>query len=314
MNIYQSFEEIKVTNSAITVGMFDGVHRGHRYLLEQLMKSASDRGIVPILITFWPHPQLVINKNKLRKIDILNSLEEKISLLQQTGLANLLVIPFTPSFSELSAAEYIQLLHHKLNFKLFVGGPDHRFGKNKEGNMQLLADKGIKYKYEVLSLVELGASDKIISSSSIRNALHEGNIAEANGMLGYNYFIDGTVVFGEQLGRTIGFPTANIVPSEPMKLIPKDGVYAVKAWVDNFAFPGMLNIGYRPTLNQPDLRRTIEVHLLDFNTRIYGKKLRIEFFNRVRDEIKFPNIDSLKLQIENDKLLITKLLNASNEM
>lgn len=298
-------------NAVITIGSFDGVHLGHQKIIGQLKKEAVAVKGEAIVITFDPHPRSVINAHD---IHILNTLDEKIELLERAGIDHVVVIPFTEAFAQQTAVEYIENFLVKIfNPHTIVIGYDHKFGKNRSGNYVLLESLCLKYNFRVKEIPRQILQEISISSTSIREALMNHNINKANTLLGYNYFFEGKVVEGNKKGRMIGFPTANLLIENKEKLIPADGVYAVKvSLIDNGQLimdnlKGMMNIGMRPTVN--GTQRTIEVHLFDFNERIYGKHLRVYVHQYLRSEQKFNGLEMLKEQLFADKTKALIVLN-----
>lgn len=300
MKVYRSIEAYKNTGrTAVTIGTFDGVHSGHQVIINQLKNAAKKINGESVLLTFFPHPRMVLypDDNDLR---LLNTINERIKLLEMAGIDHLIIHPFSKEFSRLSSTEFVRdILVNQLNVATLVIGYDHHFGRNREGSFEHLQELAPLYDFKVEEIVAQAIQQVNISSTKIRNSLNEGEINAANQFLGYNYFIEGTVVEGNQKGREIGFPTANIKIDEWYKLIPAKGVYAVKAFIDNKAYEGMLNIGTRPTINGTS--ETIEVNIFNFNENIYNKNLRIEFYQRIRNEQKFEQFSDLKTQLEIDK-------------
>jgi riboflavin kinase/FMN adenylyltransferase len=284
--------------AVVTTGFFDGVHLGHRHVLESVVSAARERGEEATVVTFWPHPRAVLQQDA-RDFRLLSSLEEKKALLTSIGIDSIEVIPFTRKFASLKADEYLQLLQSRYNASLIVMGYDNRIGSDN----LTAADLCHTERSERISLrftQPFGLRNDIISSTLIRKALEEGEIEEANGMLGYEYGLHGVVVAGNHQGRTIGFPTANMQLYEPLKLVPQNGVYAVNVEVTGNVFRGMCNIGTRPTVG--GTARTIETHILGFNEDIYGLPLRVRFLRRLRDERKFPSLEALREQLMQDAL------------
>jgi riboflavin kinase / FMN adenylyltransferase len=292
-------------HAVVTSGTFDGVHLGHRKILQRLTEVAQQRQGKSVVITFHPHPRAVIASEK--PVKLLSTLDEKIELLAQNGIDHLVVIPFTREFSELSSEDFIQqILIQKIGTKTLVIGYDHRFGKNREGGFDFLKENVHKYGFSIEEISRQDIEHLTVSSTRIREALLMGNIPTANHFLGRKYGLSGLIVKGRQLGRTIGVPTANIQVREENKLIPTDGVYAVWVGYKDARFGGMMNVGNRPTVD--GTFKTIEVHLLDFDQDIYGENLRIEFVEKVRDEQKFSGLEALKAQIDQDKIKIKSIL------
>ena len=307
MKIYNNINEFQeINNAVVTIGLFDGVHLGHVKILDRLKKIAQNEQGETLAITFNPHPRLVLNKENAQ-IKLLNSLPEKIKLLEKAGLDHLLIIPFTEKFAELSPDEFIgRILIEKIHPSHVVVGYNHTFGKNAGGDFIDLRNFAIekKFKVEEVAAQKLGKSG--ISSSKIRLLLEKGEIEEANAMLGYPYFISGKVVRGQQLGKLLGFPTANIEPEDKNKLIPAKGVYACRVERQGKIYKGMANIGNRPTVNGSSL--TIEANIFDFDDDIYDETISIHLIARIRDEKKFGSLDLLKKQLSEDRESISKML------
>jgi riboflavin kinase/FMN adenylyltransferase len=300
MNAYTDIKSLPVfTKAVITTGSFDGVHVGHEKIISQLISEAKRIGGTPVLITFYPHPKQIV-QIKDKPLFVLNTPEEKYGLLQKIGIENIVVVPFDKEFSQLTAREYIEdFLVKNFNPSLIVVGYDHRFGNNREGNFDLLKEKGTKNNYEVIEIPEHILKDITISSTKIRNSLVTGDINTAALYLGYQYFFTGKVIEGNKLGRTIGYPTANLLIENENKLIPADGVYAVDIILNDIILKGMMNIGMRPTVDGK--KRTIEVNIFNFNEDIYGEYLKITIKNHLRNEVKFNGLDELKAQLAKDK-------------
>ncbi|MDT3365898.1 MAG: riboflavin biosynthesis protein RibF [Bacteroidota bacterium] len=274
--------------AVVTTGFFDGVHLGHRHVLETLVSSARERGEEALVVTFWPHPRAVLQQDA-RDFRLLTSLEEKKALLLGCGVDRVEVIPFTRAFAAMTAAEYLDLLREKYCATLVVMGYDNRIGSDHKTAAELPG---------VVVVDEVGNDS--LSSTKIRRALEDGDVTGAAAMLGRPYALQGVVVAGNRLGRTIGFPTANMQLYEPLKLVPGNGVYAVEVDVLGQKYRGMTNIGTRPTVGGTS--RTIETHILDFDQDIYGLPLEIRFLRRIRSEIHFPSLDALRVQLEKDRL------------
>ncbi|GAB7088669.1 bifunctional riboflavin kinase/FAD synthetase [Marinifilum fragile] len=307
MKIYTDLKDFSALNPVVTIGTFDGVHLGHRKVIRRLQELAHKVNGETVIFTFYPHPRLVLSEenNGLR---LINTLEEKKVLLEAAGIDHLVIYPFTKEFSKLSYVEFVeQILVKQLGMKYLVVGYDHRFGHNREGkyeDLKVFADQ-LNFKIERQDVLNMDAIN--ISSTKIRKAIGEGDIRTANKYLGYRFFIKGDVVNGKKIGHKIGFPTANIDPQESYKLVPKDGVYAVKVDVDDKRYLGMLNIGVRPTVNNQLDNRSIEVHILDFDQDIYYKNITIHFYQRIRNEQFFASIDDLKAQLAKDKEAVIEL-------
>lgn len=299
MNVYNNITELPAFKKAvITIGTFDGLHDGHRKIISQLKEVAQSINGTTVVITFFPHPRHVLS-NTENKVFILNTLEEKIALLQAEGIENLVIVPFTNEFSSMDAEAYISdFLVNSFHPHTIIIGYDHRFGKNRTGNFELLKKGEKKYGYEVVEITAQQLNDIAISSTKIRQKLSEGDIIAANSLLGYAYFFSGKVVKGDQLGRTIGFPTANLEIAEQEKLIPGNGVYAVDVMIKDIKLKGMMNIGFRPTVG--GIVRKIEVNIFDFNEDIYEQNITVFLKTKLRDERKFNGLDELKIQLGND--------------
>ena len=317
--------------AVVTTGFFDGVHLGHRHVLETVVSAARERGEEAVVVTFWPHPRTVLQQDA-REFRLLSSMEEKKELLHACGIDRVEVLPFDRSFAAMTAADYLALLRDRFGASLVVMGYDNRIGSDMKTALELegygvpnpsslptplrsvgplpftwpRAAMGSASPYPSNSSgptchSERSEESPVISSTQIRKALGEGRVEDANAMLGYEYGLYGVVVSGNQMGRTIGFPTANMQLYEPLKLVPANGVYAVEVEVLGRTLKGMCNIGLRPTVG--GTTRTIETHILDFSEDIYGLPLRIRFLRRIRDERKFPSLDALKSQLHQDRLL-----------
>jgi len=282
-----------------TIGFFDGVHLGHRFLIQQVKVAATQTGWQSSIITFPVHPRQVIQSEF--QPQLLSSPEEKIELLASTGVDNCILLPFTRELSQLTAYEFMQLLYDKYKVRMLVIGYDHRFGHNRAETFEDYCRYGRELGIHIMQASAYTQEQDKVSSSAIRRALQNGDIRTATKFLGYHYYLEGTVVDGYKVGRKIGFPTANLRVDFPNKLIPSIGVYAVYVYVNGEKHKGMLNIGYRPTINNgTDL--SIEVHILDFQGDIYHQKMRIEFIDFLRPEEKFNSVDELVLQMQKDKV------------
>lgn len=287
------------TAKVLSLGMFDGVHLGHVSIINQLKEIAQKYDLETAILTFWPHPRKVFNPND--ELHLLNTLEEKIALLEKAGIEVVFLQKFDENFRNLTGEEFIeQILVEKLNVKHVIIGYDHVFGKNKSGNFDLLQQLSEKLGYDVAQLKAVKEGDFNISSTKIRNCLGNGNIIGANKMLGYHYSVSGKVVDGKKLGRTIGYPTANLEINE-LKLLPKKGAYIVEVSVKNKFYKGMLSIGTNPTVNGEKL--TVEVYILDFNEDIYGEEITVKFRDFLHEEIKFESLEKLIERLDEDKRL-----------
>lgn len=300
MNVYHHINEFNTDkNIVLTTGTFDGVHLGHKKIIEQVIQSAKRINGESVLLTFFPHPRMVLYPES-NDLKLLNTIDEKIELLKQSGIDHLIIHPFSVDFSRITSMVFVRdILVAQLNTKKLIIGYDHHFGKNREGTFEHLKEYGPLYGFEVEEIQAQEIQQKNISSTKVRNALLSGDIHTANQFLGYPYFINGTVVEGDKIGREIGFPTANIYVQESYKLIPSNGVYAVKIEVEHANYLGMLNIGTRPTVK--GINGTIEVNIFNFNQEIYNKPIRIEFFEKIRNEVKFNELAELQKQLHHDK-------------
>ena len=302
MRIFHQLDQIPVfKNAVITIGSFDGVHLGHAKIIEQMQAEAQQVSGESVLITFYPHPRQILNPDSA-PIHILNTASEKTALLSQKAVENLVIVPFDKAFSQMKAAAYIEnfLVKYFRPHSIIIGY-DHRFGKAREGNYEMLERYASQFNYRVIEIPKKVLEDSGISSTRIRKAIAEADIEKANQLLGYDYFFSGTVTEGNQLGRKIGFPTANLRLEDPEKLIPSFGVFAVEVQIEGYAKPfrGMLNIGTRPTVDGK--KRTTEVNIFDFDETIYGKTVTLTLKKHLRNEIKFENLEALKTQLAKDK-------------
>jgi riboflavin kinase/FMN adenylyltransferase len=307
MNRIDGLENMpELKGSVVTDGMFDGVHLGHQQILQKLIQEAKKFKVPSVLVTYWPHPRHVLSP-KQEKLQLLTSLNEKAEILQNQGLDYLLVLPFTHKFSQISHIQFVEdILVGKLHTQKLIVGYDHHFGKDRLGNMDYLRSAGLEFGFDVQQIGKQEVEDIAISSTKIRYALKNHLIETAAQFLGRPYGLLGKVVEGDKKGRTIGFPTANLEPDYGEKLIPADGVYATRIWMDGQPFSAMTNIGFRPTVNGKT--RRIETHLIDFKGDLYGKTLKLEFIAPIRDEIKFSSLDELKEQLQHDQQMALKLL------
>jgi riboflavin kinase/FMN adenylyltransferase len=280
------------------LGTFDGVHIGHQKILERIIANTANNKYESLVLTFFPHPRMVLQEKS--EIKLLNTIDEKIQLLENLGIQNLVIHPFDTTFSQLTAEEFVQtVLVDQFDIHKIIIGHDHRFGRNRTANIDDLIGFGKKYGFEVEQISVQEINDLSVSSTKIRNAISQGNIPLANEYLGYDYFLTGTVIKGKQLGRTIGFPTANLKIKEDYKLIPLNGVYVVKSIINEKIVFGMMNIGFNPTVSGEKL--AIEIHFLDFDADLYDQKITVSILQYLRPEQKFDSVDLLKQQLEKDK-------------
>lgn len=301
MKVYRDISSFENKgNAVVTTGTFDGVHIGHKRIIARLKEVAQQINGESVIITFFPHPRLVLfpEDNDLK---LINTLEEKIELLEKAGIDHLIIIPFTKEFSRLSSLEFIQqILVDKIGTKKLVIGYDHHFGKNREGTFEHLKHYAPEYGFEVEEIPEQDINDVAVSSTKIRNAILEGDFRIANSYLGHAFTLRGTVTRGDQIGRTIGYPTANINVPETYKLIPGEGIYAVALNVNNHPYKGMLYIGNRPTVN--GLNKVIEVNIFDFNADIYDETIEITFHQYIRGDKKLNGLEELKAALAADEI------------
>ena len=301
LKVYRNISEFNPDKKVIlTVGTFDGIHFGHQKIIETIKGIAEEKKGDSVVLTFSPHPRTVLfpESNNLR---LINSLDEKINRFEKAGIDHLIIYPFTKEFSRISALEYVRdFLVKEIKVSTLIIGYDHQFGRNREGNFEYLKELSELYEFEIKEITAQDINNINVSSTKIRKAIENGNIALANEYLGYRFPLKGTVIEGKQLGNTIGFPTANLAIEDKLKIIPKIGAYAIFAFVAEKKYQGMLNIGKNPTVdNEENIK--IEVNLFDFNENIYGETIKIEFIDRLRDEFKFDSIEDLKQQLMNDK-------------
>ncbi len=306
MNTYNSISEFPNKKTVVTIGTFDGVHIGHKKIIAKVISNAEELNCESAVLTFFPHPRVVLQNGESLKL--LNTIEEKKILLEKIGLSNLVIHPFDKEFSQLSAEDFVKIiLVDQLHVQKIIIGYDHRFGKNRSADIKDLSLFGIKYGFAVEQISAQEIDEIAISSTKIRTSLEEGAITLANEYLGYNYFFSGTVVKGNQLGRTLGFPTANIQIDENYKLIPKNGVYFVKSKINEKLVFGMMNIGTRPTVDGKN--QSIEVHFFEFELDLYDMKITIELVDFIREEQKFESLEALKNQLFKDEQICKNYIN-----
>jgi riboflavin kinase/FMN adenylyltransferase len=293
---FSNFSTSKKT--VVTIGTFDGVHIGHQKIIEQLLNASKKKNEISVLLTFFPHPRMVLQKDS--GIKLINTIKEKSKLLENFGLDELVIHPFDKEFSRLTAFEFVRdILVNKFNISKLVIGYDHHFGKNREGNFEQLQEYGSMFGFKLEEIPVQNLNDISISSTKIRHSLNAGDIKKANNYLGYHFMLSGTVVSGNRLGSKIGFPTANITIEESYKIIPKSGSYIIKSTIDDEIYFGMMNIGNRPTVD--GTIETIEVHFFNLEQDLYGKKISVELLNFLREEHKFESVQSLQTQLHLDK-------------
>lgn len=307
MKIFHSIKDFSSPKKTIlTLGTFDGVHVGHRKILEKITQNSENGEYESLVLTFFPHPRMVLQGQS--NVKLLNTISEKIDLLEKSGIENLVIHPFDETFSKLSAQEFVKtVLVDQFNIKKIIIGHDHRFGRNRTANIDDLITFGKQYDFEVEQISVQEIKEVSISSTKIRNALTEGNMALANEYLGYDYFLKGTVLKGKQLGRTIGFPTANLKIDEDYKLIPRNGAYVVKSIINQKTIFGMMNIGFNPTLEEENL--SIEIHYFNFDADLYNQKISVSLLEYIRAEQKFGSVALLKEQLKKDSKTASEFIN-----
>ena len=312
MKVYHDIKDFrKIPNAIVTIGTFDGVHLGHQAVFKQMVDKARQIGGETVVITFFPHPRIVIspNDNRLR---LITSQEDKIEHLRRSNIDNLIIINFTKEFSHTSSEDFIKdYVVRYIQPAILVIGYDHHFGSNRSGDFDTLSNLGMEFHFAVEKINEQDIEDITISSTKIRSALQQGDIKLANKLLGYSYSTSGIVTHGDSIGRTLGFPTANISIKPEYQLIEKTGVYATIAKVDGKDYPSMTYIGRRPTISN-GLPTSTETYIMDFDGDLYGKEIRVTFVDRVRDEMTFDNLERLKSQIQEDKTNIIRILSNIN--
>ena len=303
-NNIQSYSSEK--ESILTIGTFDGVHIGHNKILTKLVEESKKNNLSSLIMTFFPHPRMVLQKSQ--EIKMIDTIDEKIYLFKKTGVDNLIIQPFDENFSKIRAKEFVEeILVKKLKIKYIIIGYDHRFGKDREASVDDLKKFGLNYMFTVEEIAAQEIHSIAISSTKIRNAILKGEIKKCNEYLGRNFMLTGEVVHGDGLGKKINFPTANIKIPETYKIIPKNGVYLVKAIINSEIYFGMMNIGVRPTIGGKN--KSLEIHFFNFKDNIYNKTISVEIICKIRDEEKFSSIDELKIQLKKDEQFCLKLIN-----
>lgn len=301
-------ESFELKRPVATIGIFDGVHTGHQFILDQLRKQALAHGGESVVVTLWPHPRIVLDK-QMQGFKILHTRDEKIRELERSGIDQLVFVPFNTQVASLSACDFVQqYLVDKLGVEVLLVGYDNRFGKDRRGDPEGLEMCAEKNEFRIEKLSEFSSDFGRVNSTTIREAILIGDLEKAGQMLGYHYYLSGTIVEGNHIGRKMGFPTANIHPMDPYKLIPMNGVYAIRAELRGVTYKGMLNIGFRPTIDSSAAVKTIEAHLFDVSGDFYDERVVIHFVKRVRNEMKFSGLEALKEQLKKDKVNIQKLL------
>lgn len=307
MKVYRELHPIeKDKHAVVTIGTFDGLHLGHQKIINRMKEVAAGINGETVILSFFPHPRMILHPEDTW-LKLLNTIPEKIELLEKMGVDNLIITPFTRDFSNMSCDEFtLKVLADTLHTRKLIIGYDHRFGKNREGGFESLSLSGPVFGFEVEKIPEQDIDDIAISSTKIREALLAGNIETATKYLQYAYPLHGEVMLGDQIGRTLGYPTANILVTEPYKLIPGDGIYAVRIFVAGQHYRGMLYIGNRPVVN--GMSRSIEVNIFDFNQDIYGQDIAVEFLHYIRGDGNFTSLDELKNQMGKDKIKCLELM------
>ena len=311
VRIYKGIDELgEFKNSVVTIGTFDGVHKGHQKILSRLNKLADEISGESILFTFYPHPRMVVFPDN-HNLKLIQTIDEKIDSLEKLGLDNLIIYPFTKAFSRLTAFEFVRdILVEKLKVKTLVIGYDHQFGRNREGDLEFLKETAKIFDFKVEEISAEEVQEVNVSSTKIRQSLLEGDIEKTNGFLGRPFRYSGVVVEGQKIGRTIGFPTANIEIKNQHKILPKDGVYAVRVEIGGALIDGMMNIGMNPTvLAKESLEKKVEVHLFDFNTEVYGEHVAVFLYRYIRKEKTFSNLEALKSQLNDDSKKVRNFFN-----
>ncbi|WP_423147655.1 bifunctional riboflavin kinase/FAD synthetase [Rubrolithibacter danxiaensis] len=299
MKVYKNLAEFDKRNSVVTIGTFDGVHIGHRKIISRLLEVAEQRGGETVILTFFPHPRMIIHPEDVN-LKLITTIDEKAELLEDLGIDHLIITPFTRDFSNLAPEEYIkQILVEQIGTQQIVIGYDHRFGKNREGGLTDLLRLAPQYNFEVEEIPEQDIHDVAVSSTKIREALLKGDVRTAKDFLGYHFHITGKVIRGDQIGRKLGFPTANLLIAETYKILPADGIYAVRVEADKTLFNGMAYLGSRPTLN--GMSRNIEANIFNFDQDLYGKDIRLHFIEFIRGDARFDTLEDLRRQIEKDQ-------------
>lgn len=308
MQIYYGLDKFKAVRPVVTIGTFDGVHLGHRKVIENLKKISRESSGESVIFTFYPHPRTIVSSSE-GNLRLLSTQEEKIVLLQKMGIDHLIIYPFTEEFSKLTYDQFVKsILVDQMKIASLVIGYDHRFGKGRQGDFESLSRLSKELDFKIERLDELTMEDNVVSSTKIRAALDEGEVHKANQYLGYDYILIGKVIEGRQLGRKLGFPTANIEPLDQLKLVPGHGVYAVRVELYGTFYKGMLNIGVRPTVDYNADHRSIEVHIFDFDKDIYHSQITLHFVAKIRNEEKFPDLEALRQEMIRDQERALKLL------
>ncbi len=308
MKVWLIDDSFSLKRPVATIGIFDGVHMGHRFILDHLKAQAEAHGGETVVVTLWPHPRIVLHK-ELHEFKLLHTRQEKIREMERYGIDHLVVVPFDKEIASLTACDFVQkYLVERLGVEVLLLGYDNRFGMDRKGDPDGLRMCAEKNKFRIEKLPEYQSSYGTVSSSNIRDSILKGDLESAANMLGYNYYLSGTIVEGNHIGRKMGFPTANIHPLDPNKLIPMNGVYAILVELRGETYKGMLNIGFRPTIDSAMAVKTVEAHLFGASGDFYDEEVVIHFVKRVRDEMRFSGLEALKQQLQKDKITVQKLL------
>jgi riboflavin kinase / FMN adenylyltransferase len=308
MKVWSIHDSFTLNRPVVTIGIFDGVHKGHQFILDHLKKYAAIHGGESVVLTLWPHPRIVLSKD-IQNFKLLHTRQEKIMEMERHGIDHLVFIPFDSEIASHTACEFVQkYLVNKLKLEVLLVGYDNRFGKDRRGDPEGLRMCAEKNRFLIEKLPEFHSEQGSVSSTAIRESILKGDLDSAVSMLGYHYYLSGVIVEGNHVGRQMGFPTANIHPHDPNKLIPMNGVYAIRAELRGETYNGMLNIGFRPTIDSAMDVKTIEAHLFDVTGDFYEEEVMIHFVKRVRDEMKFSGLDALKKQLQKDKVTVQGLL------
>ncbi|RLD95201.1 MAG: riboflavin biosynthesis protein RibF [Bacteroidetes bacterium] len=308
MKVWLIDDSFSLKRPVATIGIFDGVHMGHRFILDHLKAQAEAHGGETVVVTLWPHPRIVLHK-ELHEFKLLHTRQEKIREMEGNGIDHLVVVPFDKEIASLTACDFVQkYLVERLGVEVLLLGYDNRFGMDRKGDPDGLRMCAEKNKFRIEKLPEYQSSYGTVSSSNIRDSILKGDLESAANMLGYHYYVSGTIVEGNHIGRKMGFPTANIHPLDPNKLIPMNGVYAIRVELKGETYKGMLNIGFRPTIDSAMAVKTVEAHLFDASGDFYDEEVVIHFVKRVRDEMRFSGLEALKQQLQKDKITVQLLL------
>ncbi len=308
LNIYHDISTFHGRNTVTTIGIFDGVHAGHQLIFKRLIELGSQYHNETVIITLWPHPRMVLQP--FEKLWLLSTLDEKIELMRQYPIDHLIILPFTAEFAQTTYEDFIRTyLYEKIGASHVVVGYNHHFGRNRQGSFESLLKSSSVYGFSAERMNPVVVNNTEVSSSAIRRSISIGNVVFANEALGYEYFVQGEVIRGSRMGRRLGYPTANIAINNPQKLMPRNGVYAVKVEWNGQLYKGMANIGVRPTIESQVHEQTLEVHIFNFTEEIYGERLKVYFVDRIRNEVKFASVYNLIKQLDEDKKEVLSRLN-----